>query len=1320
MAAKPNRKAAIEEAMTEIEARRRARDSNTGATDLGRLLGIAESVDRLLAANPNADTDLLTKLSHSSDKATRKAVVLNANAPKEALMRLARQFPGDFFRNTAFDLLLLEDPNLLFDLDRGVLKNILKRPECPESFMRWAAAHGNEAEQLAIAANPNAPKSILENLALGSNAKVADAASGHEQVAGHVPQDPERSFGQALARELRTTVGGWWIQKGYLGLPQMSVIARSSLAEAFGIESVITEGLRHPACPPLALEAAARDEVPLIRLAASANPACPENLSRELQEAVAHEQDPDVLWELLELPTCSDAAKLAAINALSKGDDVEDKRRVLLIPQLPQEVLMRLTQDDDEIIRLKAFMHPSCPTKLLEEIALSKEIDLRGAAVTNPASPAKVLILLAQDHDDDIRRDVTRRPDCPLAVLESLGNDPSGAVRAAVAENHQCPSDLLDLLARDPADAVRKSVAQHSNCPPNVLQGLAADANEKVRARVAAHPSCPGTELTALARDPSSDVRLQVASNPSCPEATFTLLAGDSSESVRAAIGKLPQCPLDVMLKLSVDSSVWVRRAVAGNHESSDKIVELLKVDPDARVREAIAGKATCPRECLKALAEDAVDSVRLAVGDNAATPAEVISLLAGDQSEGVRARIARHPDCPRPLLDALAHDDDEYVRRNVAYNASCSQPVRDEIAGKLDGWEEELISNPQFFTEELLQILGRNSDPRVRLRVAQHAACPKPLQRELVERLVHTYYVGPVEEWPEFQARVRSASEEARRAWEVGDILWIEEWMAGKAANQQNTAIRVLGLSHQSTSQEVLAKNAKRTSWLERAAVARNRYTPATVLSGLASDVHGVVRGLARENLAAAEKASTLAGQKQAALANQAVDLRPFLDEVGHRLAKARQWGFFAGTAPPAIAIQMPADLRWRGLVSRQTLSLVELVPSLLDGFVPLALVAPGLAEALAENPALSREAITKLARSRNATVRIKLARHRNAPRDVLLTMAKDKELTVKWAVAENPSSPGEILEELAQQKGTASHVAANRACPPRVLAALAQNPDTYVRCCVAGNMSCPEILLQSLAQSADKEVRGYVAGNAACPKYLLVSLSSDEEEDVRAAVAANASCPEEVAAVLASDASDKVRDYLSERKEMEASRRAKADSEHEADTHGVATVAANPDRWARLRVAKNELCPVEVLMALSEDPEQPVRQAVALNPACPGEVRDAIVKREAGVLQIAIDALRMPLRPLDWSDLDLSGLDVESALKDKGLHLLAILHPSCDRRALEKATKSADRFERLAAALNPSLALGLARRLLDDTDEDVGRAAAKRVAGRAPPSNP
>jgi hypothetical protein len=88
-----------------------------------------------LARGLNVD---LRRLSSSTDEPTKHHVALNPNTPSEILLKLAPEFPRAFYKNPAFDWLLLENPDLLFEMKQGVLKHILSLRDCPKSFLQWA------------------------------------------------------------------------------------------------------------------------------------------------------------------------------------------------------------------------------------------------------------------------------------------------------------------------------------------------------------------------------------------------------------------------------------------------------------------------------------------------------------------------------------------------------------------------------------------------------------------------------------------------------------------------------------------------------------------------------------------------------------------------------------------------------------------------------------------------------------------------------------------------------------------------------------------------------------------------------------------------------------------------------------------------------------------------------------------------------------------------------------------------------------------------------------------------------------------------------
>ena len=112
----------------------------------------------------------------STDEVTRKFVTLNPSTPSQTLFDLAPEFPRAFYKNPAFDWLLLEQPDLLFQMRNGVLKHILKLADCPNSFLEWAARNGSESEKLTVARRDKISNEILAIIADNSKGRLAAVA----------------------------------------------------------------------------------------------------------------------------------------------------------------------------------------------------------------------------------------------------------------------------------------------------------------------------------------------------------------------------------------------------------------------------------------------------------------------------------------------------------------------------------------------------------------------------------------------------------------------------------------------------------------------------------------------------------------------------------------------------------------------------------------------------------------------------------------------------------------------------------------------------------------------------------------------------------------------------------------------------------------------------------------------------------------------------------------------------------------------------------------------------------------------------------------
>ena len=140
------------------------------------LLGKYPELEREIAQMQDVTEEELVRLAKSTDEATRKFVTLNPSTPSQTLFELAPEFPRAFYKNPAFDWLLLEQPDLLFEMRNGVLKHILTLADCPNSFLEWAARNGSDSEKLTVARRDKISNEILAMIATSAEGRVAAVA----------------------------------------------------------------------------------------------------------------------------------------------------------------------------------------------------------------------------------------------------------------------------------------------------------------------------------------------------------------------------------------------------------------------------------------------------------------------------------------------------------------------------------------------------------------------------------------------------------------------------------------------------------------------------------------------------------------------------------------------------------------------------------------------------------------------------------------------------------------------------------------------------------------------------------------------------------------------------------------------------------------------------------------------------------------------------------------------------------------------------------------------------------------------------------------
>lgn len=572
-----------------------AQDPEATPESLLELLDKDEATNRLLAKHPKASEELLEKLSHSAEKAVRQLVVLHPNTPKEALLALAPQFPGDFFKNPAFDWLLLEDPELLFKIGGGVLKNILKRPECPVSFMQWALKRGSEDEQLALAMNPSTPSEIIKTLAQRKSS-VGVAARGRAEAKGGTQSDTldlEQAYiaevKKALSevkpaevlsawkRDIITSAHWAWLSLDCrllvsdleLSMVMAGVIrGREDELAKHSSSNVRVLVARYLENAPHLLKTLASDTSLYVRAEVASNPHCPDDLFKTLvkdkQAAVRAAAAGNVI--------------LSAEQAVALASDSSPMVRegVIAAWRLPYEILEVLAQEKNAAIRKSAL-------KRLEELSQP------GA---DPRASSEELSKIAAVAKVATKTLLAANPSTPIEWIKQYANEANASLDKALLKNPCLPSDVADAVYRRHLETLGpKQIIQFIE-PVRIPLSVRELAAEK--AWMSRWPKCKNWRQEAfefLCEPWTGEDPVKLLSIPEGMEGQF---AGSALRSARLLGLAHPRTPPDLLIKRS-NSVDWAERlAIARNTSLPPNLVTKFKKDPHKLVaaQAAITEKA--------------------------------------------------------------------------------------------------------------------------------------------------------------------------------------------------------------------------------------------------------------------------------------------------------------------------------------------------------------------------------------------------------------------------------------------------------------------------------------------------------------------------------------------------------------------------------------------------------------------------------------------------------------------------------------------------------------------------------------------------------
>ena len=993
-----------------------AQDPEATPGILLELLDKDDATNRLLAKHPKASEELLEKLSHSSEKAVRQAVVLHPNTPKTALLALAPQFPGDFFKNPAFDWLLLEDPELLFKIGGGVLKNILKRPECPVSFMQWALNRGSEDEQLALAMNPSTPSEIIKTLAQRKGS-VGDAARGRAEAKGGTQSDtldleqayiaevkkalsevkPDEVL-SARKRDIITSAHWAWLNLDcrllVSDLELSTVIAgvirgrEDELAKhsSSNVRALLARYLENA---PHLLETLASDTSLYVRAEVASNPYCPVDLFKTLVKD-----------------------KQAAVRAAAAGN-----------VNISTEQAVALASDSSPMVREAVIAAWRLPQEILEVLALEKNAAIRKPALkrleelshpgADPRASSEELSKIAAVAKVATKTQLAANPSTPIEWIRQYANEANASLDKALLKNPSLPSDVADTVYRRHLETLGpKQIIQFIELV-RIPLAVRESAAEKVW--MSRWPKCKNWKQDAFEILCEPWIGEDPVNLLSIPEGMESQFAGSALRSARLLGLAHPRTPPDVLIKRS-NSVDWAERlAIARNTSLPPNLVSKFKKDP----HKLVAAQAEIT-EKAKAQIKDRQAEL-LAETSTAVDWGAIVELLQQEiKAKGVRPwewygtpwwshldfkerlgyfRVGLHyRDFKEPYLEEFFSDAPISFDRLI----ESRQPVvRDWISG-FAGTPLKLLE--LMFNTQKNSIAQSNWLSRVR----------SDLDPELPEKLqIAAGQTKPSDaKWSDFLDQLMHHPDMPSEG-----LIQLAH-----AVDDQWSAQRFLKISSlPQAAQEVLAKISPKdeltevTQWaLDPKADARKRaathpHVPLSVLEQLIQDKNKQVRLLA--------EISYFASTQTCDSAERSAKIQILLKQLISQDAEFKREVCRLKNCPTEL-IEVISKEKNLWPMAQELASNPNTPVSILVKLAKLECKSywpSNVHREVIENPATTKEVLQQLLLSKSANLRGAVAFAHQTPLDLILGLEKDPDVSVRVAIAKRHDSPKNVQALLA-----------------------------------------------------------------------------------------------------------------------------------------------------------------------------------------------------------------------------------------------------------------------------------------------------------------
>lgn len=288
-------------------------------------------------------------------------------------------------------------------------------------------------------------------------------------------------------------------------------------------------------------------------------------------------------------------------------------------PSTPSELLIKLSESNDDTTRQNVAANPNTPT----EVLLNLGGEFPKQLLNNPSF--SLLWLENPNLLDEMPQTtllgILKQESVPVPLLEWAVNQLDSHVQLvadddffyrmdrraaqqhskvkllclAVAMNAQTPKTLLEKLVHSQYVEVQEAARLHINWSGEMTSGWDEAAREALR-------TTPFPHHHSGAHTPYLE---NLAHRGLIPEFVLEQLVKHQDKDVRSLVAFLPNTPAKILEQLAQDEDSYVRRDVAYNSNTLVKILEQLALDKDSYVRSSVANNANTPVKALEQLALD-------------------------------------------------------------------------------------------------------------------------------------------------------------------------------------------------------------------------------------------------------------------------------------------------------------------------------------------------------------------------------------------------------------------------------------------------------------------------------------------------------------------------------------------------------------------------------------------------------------------------------------------------------------------------------------------------------------------------------------------